>query len=224
MCFSAAASFTVAAVLLPASAYCIETARRIGPNWLAFAIIPLAFSIQQAIEGLVWLSISASDQSNLAITSRGYLFFSHFFWLAWIPLSVYLLERDPWRRKLLLILMALGVVAGLSIFLPSLLISDWLSVELAHNSLNYKAVLIYDGIASRTLLRGSYALFIVSILFLSSLSRVRIFGGLIVAALLVTNLFFAHAIISVWCFLAAVLSTYIVMVMMIERHRLLQSE
>jgi len=221
MCFSATASFTVAAILLPAGTYCVTTAQWIDSKWLLLAIYPIVFSIQQATEGIVWLGVNSGDQTVIAVASRGFLFFSHFFWLAWVPFSVYWLEDEPWRRTLLLTLTGIGAFFGLSIFLPLLLVADWLSVELVRHSLEYKTVLIYDSIANRTVLRGLYALLIVSTLFLSSNLRVRIFGGLIVVSLLVSYLFFAHALVSVWCFFAAILSAYIMIILAIEyRQRL----
>src|SRR5438132_660362 len=52
MCFSAEASFTVAAILLPAGVYCTSVAVRKRPTGLPLAIIPLVFSLQQFAEGL----------------------------------------------------------------------------------------------------------------------------------------------------------------------------
>jgi len=219
MCFSATASFTAAAILLPAGAYCLATARRIDFRWIPLAVYPIVFSIQQAIEGILWIGFNAGDQTTIAAASRGFLFFSHLFWLAWIPFSVYWLGGETWRRRLLLALTIVGALFGLSIFLPSFLIADWLSVEQAWHSLEYRTVLIYEGIVNRTVLRGIYALIIVSALLLAPNPQVRTFGGLIAASLIVAFLFFAHAFISVWCFLAAVLSSYVVIILVIERRR-----
>jgi hypothetical protein len=219
MCFSATASFTVAAVLFPAGAYCIKTARRIDKKWIPLAICPMAFSIQQTIEGVVWLGVNSGDQEVIAVASRGFMFFSHFFWLAWIPFCVYWLEGVLWRRRLLLMITGIGTISGASAFLPSFFIADWLSVELVQNSLEYHVALIYDDIFNRTVLRGFYGLIIVSALFLSSDWRMLIFGGLIVASLITTYLFFAHSAISVWCFFAAIVSLYIVVILEIERRR-----
>jgi hypothetical protein len=157
----------------------------------------------------------------IAGASRGFLFFSHFFWLAWVPFSVCWLEREPWRRRMLLSLTGLGTIFGLSVFLPSFLRADWLSVELVQSSLEYKTVFIYDDFVNRTVLRGFHALIVLSALFLSTDQRIRLFGGLIAASLLFAYLFFAHALVSVWCVFAAVLSTYIVTILAMERRQAL---
>ncbi len=219
MCFSASASFSVGAALVPVGIYCCLTARRIGSQWMPLALYPAAFSLQQIIEGLVWTGVNAGDQTLVAVASRGFLFFSHFFWLAWVPFSIYWLESEIWRRRILLCLTGIGMVSGLSVFLPSLLLADWLSVEHVQHSLEYKTVLIYDGLVSRTVLRVIYAVIIVSALLMASNWQIRVFGGLIFASLLVATHFFAHALISVWCFFAAILSIYIAMILAIESNR-----
>jgi hypothetical protein len=120
MCFSATASFTVAALLVPVGAYSLRLTKQTGKRWLLLASFPLAFAIQQAIEGVVWLGINANEPSLVAITSRGFLFFSHLFWPAWVPLSVYVLEERRRRKLVLLGLAVLGFAFGLSIAVPAL--------------------------------------------------------------------------------------------------------
>jgi Family of unknown function (DUF6629) len=212
MCFSATASFTVAAVLAPVGIYCLAVARRSDPSWLALAAYPLSFSVQQFVEGVLWLALASENAPLVAIFSRSFLFFSHFFWLAWVPFSVFLIETNPLRRQLLGILALLAGAFGLSISLPSLLLDDWLAVEVVRNSLNYRTTLIYDGWLDRDVLRATYAIVIVSALMIPADWRIRTFGVLIAASLLVTFAYYAYAYISVWCFFAAILSVYLVFV------------
>ncbi len=210
MCFSATASFTIAAILAPVAAYSLVTAR-LEPRWLPLAAYPLAFGLQQAIEGIVWLSLAAADPRVVALAGRGFLFFSHFFWPAWVPFSVYWLERaaEPWRRRWLLALAIVGALFGLSISLPSLLFDDWLSVEVVEGSIEYNTVLLYDDLVTRSVLKVVYAAVVVGALMLSTERPVQIFAGIVLISLLVAEHFFAHAFISVWCFFAAVLSIYV---------------
>ncbi len=186
---------------------------------MPMAVYPVAFSIQQTIEGLVWIGVNSADQTLVSAASRGFLFFSHFFWLAWVPFSIYRLENESWRRRLLLYLTGVGAASGVSVFLPSFLMADWLTVEHVQQSLEYKTVLIYDGLVSRTALRVIYAVIIVSALLMASSWLIKAFGGLILVSLLVANHFFTHALISVWCFFAAVLSIYIAVILAIESQR-----
>lgn len=212
MCFSATASFALSAGLVPSGLYAMATARRANPEWLPFAAYPLAFGVQQAFEGIVWLGVAGGSEATIAIAGRGFLFFSHLFWLTWVPLSVWMIETVPTRRRAVGVLTLLGLLYGLSVSLPSLLIGDWLDIILVNRSLEYSTTLIYDGYVGRFALRMVYAALVVGALLLSSDRRIRVFGALVCASLVVTYAFFAYAFISVWCFFAAVLSVYLVVI------------
>ena len=209
MCFSATASFGAAAALLPVGVYCLNRARRENPRWMPFAAYPLAFGLQQAVEGALWIGISSGDQALIGAASRGFLFFSHFFWLFWVPMSIFALESDARRRRILATLAILGGLYGASFFLPILLNEDWLSVAVVHRSIVYQTTLIYDGIVSRQVLRVVYAAIIVGSLFICSAKKIRLFAVLMFVSVIAANLFFDYAFTSVWCFFAAILSVYV---------------
>ena len=59
MCFSAEASFSTSALLLPVGAWCWHMARKRVPEFSAFAILPVAFGLQQLAEGFVWVGLDA---------------------------------------------------------------------------------------------------------------------------------------------------------------------
>ncbi|MDJ0822577.1 MAG: hypothetical protein QNJ09_12320 [Paracoccaceae bacterium] len=210
MCFSATASFTLCGALVPAGVYAIARARKVNPDMLPFAIYPLAFGIQQGFEGFVWLGMNAGDAGTVAWASRGFLFFSHFFWLAWVPFSVHWFEDDPARKRLLTWLSVSGFLYGLTIFLPSFLFGGWLKVVEINYSLDYKTVLIYEDLVNRTVLQLIYAMLVVGALALSTDRRIQVFAGMVAVSLLVTYAFYAYAFISIWCFFAAILSGYLV--------------
>lgn len=129
MCFSAESSFALAAALAPAAAFSFAGARRIGSGWLPLALFPAAFAVQQAAEGALWLDLAQGDAAGATWSSRGFLFFSHFFWPAFAPLAVRAAEPDPRRRRLIGWIAALGALFGASIAFPSLALRDWLAVE-----------------------------------------------------------------------------------------------
>ena len=209
MCFSATASFAVAAPLLPLGVYCLNRARRENVRWMPFAAYPLAFGLQQAVEGALWIGISSGDQALIGAASRGFLFFSHFFWLFWVPMSILALEPDAHRRRILAALAILGGLYGASLFLPILLNEDWLRVAVVHHSIVYKITLIYDGIVNRQVLQVIYAAIIVASLFICSVRQIKVFAMLMLVSVIVANLFFRYAFTSVWCFFAAILSLYV---------------
>lgn len=209
MCFSATASFTLAGALIPLGAFTLARARGTGSPLWPFAVYPLAFGLQQAIEGALWVGIGTDNPALTAASARGFLFFSHFFWLAWVPLSVWLTEADGPRRRILGWLSLVGCLFGLSIFLPALLLRDGLHVEVIHRSIEYRTTLIYEGLIGRWALKLFYAALVVSALMLSTHRHIRRFGLFVALSLIVTYAFFAYAFISVWCFFAAVLSVYL---------------
>lgn len=219
MCFSATASFTLFGALVPAGVYTIAKTGRANGAWLPFAAFPLAFGLQQGIEGFVWLGIQGGNDAMVSIASRGFLFFSHFFWLAWVPFSVWMIETNGARKRAAAVLTTIGFVYGLSIFLPSFLIGTWLAMELVNQSLDYRTTLIYDGFVSRTVLRLFYAAIVVSALFVSSDRRIQLFGALVAVSLALTYAFFAYAFISVWCFFAAILSAYLTAIIVLDNRR-----
>src|SRR5581483_10832077 len=61
MCFSAEASFTAAAILLPAGAIGMQRAYRTERRYLPFAALPLFFGLQQLFEDLVWTGNALSN-------------------------------------------------------------------------------------------------------------------------------------------------------------------
>lgn len=89
MCFSAA-SFTAGALLLGAGILAVKSAR--GPRELPLAAIPLLFSIQQLIEGVVWLTFRYEAPLLNAVMTHAYSFFSHVLWPVYVPVAVLLIE------------------------------------------------------------------------------------------------------------------------------------
>lgn len=58
MCFSASASFTAAAVLIPLGLYSAHIARRTNQrDYLPLALTSFFFDVQQLVEGLEWTAI-----------------------------------------------------------------------------------------------------------------------------------------------------------------------
>jgi Family of unknown function (DUF6629) len=212
MCYSASASFSIAATLFPAGIYCARMSRNDRARWLPLALYPIAFSVQQAGEGVTWLALAQNDQILAVRSALGFIFFSHFFWLFWVPFSVFWLEPEILRRRILGWLTGFGFVAGVTVYLPMLISEDWLTVTQVHHSIRYSTTLIYDDVIHRTVLRAIYAAIILASFFLSSHYQVRVFGLLIAVALFFAYFFFHHALISVWCFFAALASLSIVVI------------
>ncbi len=211
MCFSSSASFVVAALLFPLGVDAVRYGldQRRG-DLLPLALTPLFFSIQQALEGLVWLGLDRGESDWLVHPAAlSYLFFAYAFWLAWLPwcaLRLNLHAPPPLRRRILQGLLVLGLLGGVGLWLPLLLDGSLIQPAVVNGSLDYNIRLLADGWINLGLGSTAYMLIISAPFLLSSSGRLRWFGAGILTAFLVTHLAYGYAFTSVWCFFSALLS------------------
>lgn len=213
MCFSPAASFALSGALVPLGLYTMARVRPAAPQWLPFAAFPLAFGLQQAIEGVVWIAVLRGNPGLTDLSAQAYLAFSHVFWPAFVPFAVRAIETDPVRRRQATLLTLVGTTFGLLLFLPPLLAPGLPQIGVVAHSLDYRTTLP-DGPVPNALLRAIYATIVLGALWLSSDPRIRRFGTLIALSLISTWATFAYAFVSVWCFFAATLSVYIAAILL----------
>jgi hypothetical protein len=211
MCFSSSASFVLAAALLPLGAASVRYVRdRQRSDLLPLALTPLIFSLQQALEGLVWLGLQQGGSGWLVHPAAlGYLFFAYAFWLAWFPWSA--LRLNPHapprlRRRILLGLLVLGLLMGGVLWLPLLVDASRLQPAVVKGSLDYGTTLLTDRWMNQELGSTIYAVIILGPFMLSASERLRWFGAGIFATFLISHLAFGYAFASVWCFFSALLS------------------
>ena len=223
MCFSVAASFSASAVLVPMGIYCVKKSVSLEKPYWAFALLPLMFGIQQFFEGLVWLEIEPDGGGATRLAALGYMFFSHLFWLIWIPFACYAIEDSTIKRKVIFFLILIGAAHGLLMYIPLWFREDWLTVELVRQSIDYKATLLYDEYIPRIIVRAFYALIILVPLLVASDRYIRIFGVIIATSVAISTVKFGYAFISVWCYFAAVLSFYI-LVMILQKTKMTEDE
>lgn len=200
MCFSASASFTAAAVLGATGVYTLGRVR--DSRYRLLAAIPLLFAIQQGVEGLVWMSYPWQAPFLRAVATQVYSVFSHLLWPVYVPWAVRAIETGPARRQALLGLAVAGAVSAA--FLGWGMLTTPIQVEAVGGHLEYRSPHFYIAV-SLTLYLAATTLSLV----LSSLSTVRTFGFMALAAAAVAGAVWSRWFISVWCFFAAVLSAYI---------------
>jgi hypothetical protein len=228
MCFSASASFTASAVLMPLGLYSTHLARsNRQPNYVPLALVPFFFGVQQFVEGLEW---TALDQGRIepltTLAGLGFLFFAYCFWMVWIPWSAWSISRSTDSHGLqhrLRWVAIVSTVLGVAFYLPVLFdppavqpavhstgrlfydISNLHSI--VHNFVNTEPVgeLVYWG-------------FIVLPLLAVADKAVKLFGVLIFVSIFLTWLTFSATFNSVWCFYCAVLS--IVVLWIVNRPQL----
>jgi hypothetical protein len=120
MCFSAEASFTVGGLLVPAGVYCVRAANYKNPRWLALAVVPIIFGIQQFSEGFVWLGLRWNGAQLTSEAALVFLFPALAGWPFWMPFMAWSMETQPVRQRLLLILTLLSTAWFWLLFFPLL--------------------------------------------------------------------------------------------------------
>jgi len=210
MCFSASASFTASGLLIPTGIYCLKEAMASEKEYLAISAWPLFFGIQQAFEGFLWLGMGNHELSLIHSASLGFLFFSHFFWLFWVPFSAFCLETDKLFRITLMIFSYCGFFYGSLLYFPLLKDESLLNIKLVNGSIYYVTQFIFNDLVPKNFSFVVYAIIILVPLLISSNRRVNFLGSLISFSVIVTYILFSYAFISIWCFFAAVLSIYLV--------------
>lgn len=109
-------------------------------------------------------------------------------------------------------------------YVPLLFQPDWLTVEVLKNSIVYKATLLYDDYIPRIVVLILYALIVLAPLLFSSERYIRIFGVIIMVSVIVATVFFGYAFISIWCYFAAVLSLYILFMVLRMTKKITEQE
>jgi hypothetical protein len=179
MCFSAPVSFAASALLLPAGFYGLRVASRNNPRYLPLAAIPVAFGIQQACEGLVWVGMETNSSTVVRLGAFGFLAFAYWFWLFWAPWSVAIAEANLTVRRVGWSLGVLGFGYGALLYLPLVFQPDWLAVQVVHHSIQYNTRLIFAPWFSQEVDRLVYALIILIPFALASNPALKGFGATI---------------------------------------------
>lgn len=198
MCFSATASFTTAALTGAIGILTLTRHRR--PQELSLALVPLIFSAQQALEGVLWLALPATPAgADPAALVSLYLFFAQVFWPVYAPLAIALAEPDPRRRRPMSALLAVGFA-----------VAAFLSWGLATHP--HAATIIDGHIAYVTevphlpLVALAYGAATCLPMLLSSERAIVAMGAVVLVGSGLAYLLYWEAFQSVWCFFAAAAS------------------
>lgn len=223
MCFSAAASFTSAALLMPLGLTAVARSwRDHRPELLPLALMPVVFGMQQAMEGLVWLGLNHGPAAPLLKGGAlAYLFFAMAFWPIWIPYVALRLWPQPLHkhdRQLLRFLRGVGLLLGILLWLPLLLQPTRIEPVVVKGSIDYGLTLLMsDGLADSV--RYLYAALVAIPLLLLPYTWMRSFGVALLVSGLVSELAYRQAFISVWCYISALLSVLIVWIIYTNKLR-----
>jgi hypothetical protein len=99
-------------------------------------------------------------------------------------------------------------------YVPLLINEDWLIVKISDYSIKYKLTLFHEETLPLKIRNLIYGIVVLVPLLSSSDRYIRVFGAMIVFSLVITSLLFDHVFVSVWCFFAAVLSFYILIMIL----------
>ncbi len=207
MCFSATGSFGVATVIAGIGAVAINQAK--PPSHRMLALVPLLFAAQQVAEGVVWMTIGHATAATLQeVAVDLFLGFALVAWPIWVPISLFVAERNPRRRKALAVLSWMGAAVG--VYATALLLRGRPTAHVAGHSIAYSYVERGPALVLALYLPG-YVLPTVVPFFISTISRAKLMGTVLAVSLLATFLIQRQALTSVWCFFAAILSVLIVL-------------
>jgi hypothetical protein len=202
MCFSAEASFTASVFLAGTGAFAMRAAR--GATERPVAAIPFLFAVQQALEGLVWLSFDWQDAQATRALGQAYSLFAYILWPSYVPVASWLAEPRGRRRTLL------GGAAVAGLFVGTVL--AW---SLAVDPVTPTAAGTHIDYESRQLLGPAtvllYLMATTGSLLASSQPFLRLFGALVLGAFALAYSAYARWFVSVWCFFVAWLSVVLLL-------------
>lgn len=203
MCFSAAASFGVGAVLSGLGA--VTMLKASVPAHFPVAAIPVIFGLQQLTEGIVWLSLTNSvwEEYHMVATYI-FLLIGQVLWPVWLPLAFIIFEKDKTRRSWMKIFLVTGIMVA-CYFLYCLFSYPVNSIVKHHH-------IFYDLSFPMKLVPVAAFFYVISAAvppLLSSNKKLRWVGIFILLFYIITRILFQPNLISVWCFFASAISIFI---------------
>ena len=198
MCFSAPASFAAAAVTGGIGIGCFARAQ--GRSELPLAAMPLWFSLQQFVEGLLWLTLPVAPQSpDATVLTIAFLLFAVVLWPVYVPLAALLVEPDGRRRALMWVLAGAGAV--IAAYFAGALASEDHRASILGGHIFYEAPR-----PSPPWVAVTYMIATCVPLLASSRRALNVLGMIVSAGALLSYAFYWQVFTSVWCFFAAAAS------------------
>lgn len=208
MCFSPEASFTSGGILVVVGAASLS---KVSSNkQIVLASTPLIFAIQQLTEGVLWLTINQPENYVLQqVSTHIFTAFGQIFWPIWIPLSVLLIETEIERRKILWAFLGLGVIISGVLTYSSFIYP--ITPTLINHHIHYDFEYPNSTINTFSL---SYLIPSVFSNLVSSYKKIQFLGLLTLLAFIISKIFFNYFVFSIWCFMSAIISIYILHVIL----------
>lgn len=200
MCFSTTASFASGAILTVIGISSIKKTKE--KNQIPFAIIPFIFAIQQFSEGFVWLSLlNSTNQFWQQFSTYSFLLFALIVWPAWVPISMFLIEKNRKRKIILGVFLGLGLL--LAILSSIYLIIYKSEAQITSYHIHYE---LQIPLGTKIFIGILYLIPTIISNFISSTKGVALMGVFILLSYLVSRIFFNDYVLSIWCFFSALIS------------------
>lgn len=200
MCFSAPASFIAGTALTAIGVAALRNTR--VRSDLPFAMIPLLFGVQQLTEGVIWLTFSYDAPILKETMTYVYAVFSHVLWPIYVPFAIGIMEAIIWRRKAIFAFGVAGV--AVSLYLLYFIVATPMVAEIVGSHIVYDSPHFYLIPVMIVYLAATCVS-----CFFSSHGFVKLFGALMFLSFVAAYIIHVMALVSVWCFFAAILSLLI---------------
>ncbi len=200
MCFSAPASFIAGTALSAIGLIALRNTRK--RTEVPFAMIPLLFGIQQLIEGVIWLTFSYDAPILKETMTYVYSVFSHVLWPIYVPLAVGIMEAVSWRKKAIFAFGAAGLAVGLYLLyyiVATPMVAEVVGSHIVYDSPHFYLIPVMIVYLAATCVSC----------FFSSHGFVKLFGALMFLSFVAAYIIHVMALVSVWCFFAAIISLLI---------------
>lgn len=196
MCFSPTVSFSASAGLAVIGVLALRKTTHRHEFFLA--AIPLLFASQQCIEGLIWLGLLRHGGNPYGLT-QSYAVFVGIIWPIMVPLSLWMIEADKKRKRM----MAGIIITGVGIAAYTL--NELLRFPITARIVDYCIIYEYPIKQPHSLL-AFYVIATCAAFFFSSEAAIAGLGVVYLLAFLVSYYFYSYDLTSVWCFFAAIIS------------------
>ena len=211
MCFSAQASFGSALFLTAMSAAAFSQTRT-KKEWL-LAAIPLLFGLQQACEGVMW--ITHQDPTNWWYTITPYLFLGiASTWPTIIPLAVWLMEKNKKRAHDMRLFIGMGIMYMIAAYI-ALALFDVHATVTQHIAYDIET----PEHTPYNFLQFWYLITVAIPPSIATTPHMRLFGIGTLLSFVGSHAWQIFHVASIWCFFAALISALIVYVLYTNKKR-----
>ena len=210
MCVSAEVSFAMAGLLGVGGVFATKKAFTIDTRYVPLALFPILVAIQQFFEGLVWVGLETNTAQLIKAATLTYLFFTWMVWPSWVPFMTARLELAAKKKRGFMYFSKAGIVLGAILYLPNFWNADWVNPQIFNHSIAYNCALITESLLPHEFMYTAYLAIIALPPLLSSHHALKIFGVALTIFIPIAYFFFYSTGLSVLCFFAAIVTFYII--------------